>query len=242
MVAWLFLSLVRSLPGASSAPSPATQYQALTEEFQKAQADFFKVYQAVKTDEERGKIMAAYPQPQRFAPRFLELARKNPTDPAAVDALVWVVSIVRFGAEADQALGTLLKDHLQSDKLGPLCESLAYSQTPQTQKQLRDIIARNPHHAVQGQATFSLAKILQNQAATAPQAEEYFEQILSKFGSVQGNRGTLATLAQAELFEIRTLGIGKPAPDIEGPDVEGKVFKLSDYRGSVVLIDFWGDW
>ena len=31
----------------------------------------------------------------------------------------------------------------------------------------------------------------------------------------------------------------KEAPDIEGQDQGGKRFKLSDYRGKVVLLDFW---
>jgi hypothetical protein len=35
---------------------------------------------------------------------------------------------------------------------------------------------------------------------------------------------------------------GKPAPEIEGTDLDGKSFKLSDYRGKVVLLDFWGHW
>jgi cytochrome oxidase Cu insertion factor (SCO1/SenC/PrrC family) len=35
---------------------------------------------------------------------------------------------------------------------------------------------------------------------------------------------------------------GNPAPEIEGKDVDGKPFKLSDYRGKVVLLDFWGNW
>lgn len=35
---------------------------------------------------------------------------------------------------------------------------------------------------------------------------------------------------------------GKPAPEIEGEDVDGKSFRLSDYRGKVVVLDFWGDW
>jgi hypothetical protein len=38
------------------------------------------------------------------------------------------------------------------------------------------------------------------------------------------------------------LAIGKVAPEIEGEDVNGKSFKLSDYRGKVVVLDFWGDW
>ena len=34
----------------------------------------------------------------------------------------------------------------------------------------------------------------------------------------------------------------KTAPEIEGEDIEGVAFKLSDYRGKVVMLDFWGDW
>lgn len=32
---------------------------------------------------------------------------------------------------------------------------------------------------------------------------------------------------------------GDLAPDIEGTDADGKPFKLSDYRGKVVLLKFW---
>lgn len=38
------------------------------------------------------------------------------------------------------------------------------------------------------------------------------------------------------------IAVGKEAPEIEGPDIDGETFKLSDYRGKVVLLDFWGDW
>ena len=38
------------------------------------------------------------------------------------------------------------------------------------------------------------------------------------------------------------LAAGKEAPEIEGEDVDGEKFKLSDYRGKVVLLDFWGHW
>ena len=36
--------------------------------------------------------------------------------------------------------------------------------------------------------------------------------------------------------------VGEAAPDISGVDIDGKEFKLSDYRGKVVLLDFWGFW
>ena len=36
--------------------------------------------------------------------------------------------------------------------------------------------------------------------------------------------------------------VGKKAPEISGPDTDGVKFKLSDYKGKVVLLDFWGNW
>lgn len=38
------------------------------------------------------------------------------------------------------------------------------------------------------------------------------------------------------------LEVGNLAPEIIGEDIDGKKFKLSDYRGKVVMLDFWGDW
>jgi cytochrome oxidase Cu insertion factor (SCO1/SenC/PrrC family) len=50
---------------------------------------------------------------------------------------------------------------------------------------------------------------------------------------------SVAEKAKAELYEVRHLSIGKTAPDIEGQDQEGQPFRLSDYRGKVVLLYFW---
>ncbi len=36
--------------------------------------------------------------------------------------------------------------------------------------------------------------------------------------------------------------VGQPAPEIEAEDIDGQKFKLSDYRGKVVVLDFWGNW
>jgi len=38
------------------------------------------------------------------------------------------------------------------------------------------------------------------------------------------------------------LAVGTEAPDIVGEDTDGKPMKLSDYRGKVVVLDFWGHW
>jgi thiol-disulfide isomerase/thioredoxin len=53
---------------------------------------------------------------------------------------------------------------------------------------------------------------------------------------------TYGELAELELFAINKLAVGKVAPEIEGTDLDGKKFKLSDYRGKIVMLFFWGDW
>ena len=45
-------------------------------------------------------------------------------------------------------------------------------------------------------------------------------------------------MRETELFELRNLSVGKPAPNIEGEDIFGKAMKLEDYRGKVILLDF----
>ena len=74
------------------------------------------------------------------------------------------------------------------------------------------------------------------------QADELFAQIQKDHGLIAYKKTVLGKAAAAELFELRNLAVGKTVPDIEGEDTDGKKFKLSDYRGKVVVIVFWGTW
>jgi hypothetical protein len=80
-------------------------------------------------------------------------------------------------------------------------------------------------------------------AATEQQILVLLERVKQEFADVELPSGRkLGDLADAELFEIQHLTVGKEAPEIEGEDAGGETFRLSDYRGKVVLLDFWGDW
>jgi peroxiredoxin len=76
------------------------------------------------------------------------------------------------------------------------------------------------------------------------EAEQYFETVIREYGNLTAVTGKvlLADLARSALNELRNLEEGKPAPDIEGQDIDGHRFKLSDYRGQVVLLTFSGNW
>jgi hypothetical protein len=49
-----------------------------------------------------------------------------------------------------------------------------------------------------------------------------------------------AAIARGEVVE--GVAMGDRAPDVSGTDLEGVKFKLSDYKGKIVMLDFWGDW
>jgi hypothetical protein len=57
-----------------------------------------------------------------------------------------------------------------------------------------------------------------------------------------GRGSTIGKEVEGILFVLNHLTIGKQAPDISGSDLDGVEFKLSDYRGKIVMLDFWGDW
>lgn len=78
--------------------------------------------------------------------------------------------------------------------------------------------------------------------AATREAEALLEEVIESYGDVKSYRKNLGTVAKGDLFELRNLAVGKPAPEIEGEDVDGVRFKLSDYRGKVVFLDFWGFW
>ncbi len=72
-----------------------------------------------------------------------------------------------------------------------------------------------------------------------------YKKIAAEFADVKHEDSTIGKIAERKIkvMEIRAnVVVGKVAPEIEGPDIDGTDFKLSDYRGKVVMLDFWGDW
>jgi len=80
----------------------------------------------------------------------------------------------------------------------------------------------------------------QDRGKAIADVEAILEQAAKDYGDVSMPfGGTIADHARIELFGIRNLAVGKTAPEIEGADQDGVRFKLSDYRGKVVLLYFW---
>ena len=83
---------------------------------------------------------------------------------------------------------------------------------------------------------------MMNQVAGKIDLESMLTEVMEKYPDVMYDNKTIRELADIQLFELQNLQVGKQAPDIVANDLDGVEFKLSDYRGKVVLLDFWGDW
>lgn len=264
MVAALLASLVCAAAAAPPAQTPAEEYHTLKRRFEAAEQTAEKsAAQAPAAGrrrflEETDKSLTA-----QYASQFLGLARRHPRDPAALDALTWVVMPRDWEVpQADQAIELLGKDHAGSERLGPVCLLLVYSPAKGAEAFLETTSEKNPHRGVRGAACYFLARhrhekakrllVKDPKAAQGLDAEAArgFERAARDFGDVDmpsapgkpPSGEKIAAAADKDLFELRHLSVGKRAPEIEGEDVDGNKFRLSDYKGKVVLLDFWGHW
>lgn len=82
-----------------------------------------------------------------------------------------------------------------------------------------------------------------NHDVTANAVESLFGKVVAEYADIRSEvRQSFAERAEASLFAMRSLQQGQMAPEIEGLDLDGVPFRLSDYRGKVVLLSFWGHW
>jgi hypothetical protein len=138
------------------------------------------------------------------------------------------------------------------DRIAQLCQALSYSTNAVSETLFRTLLEKDSRREVQGLASLTLALVLKRRLEMTPTAgeatasrvrtesEKLLRRASDQFGDVKlAVGGTVGNKAQLELDDILHLAVGKVAPKIEGQDQDGNKFKLSDYRGKVVLLDFW---
>lgn len=227
--------------------TPREQFIALRNEFFKASRGFSKAFEEAKTEEEKNKILQEQDRLEdKFATNLFILAKEHTSDPIAVHALVFLANTGFDGPGADKrrakAFAILKRDLVMNENIGFACAVLVYMMGPEDQAFLRSVLEKNPHKEAQGLACLTLAQQLKKSAGNneklTKEVEELFARAEAKYADVKlPAGGTVGSRAKAELFELRC--VGKEAPDIVGEDYDSKVFRLSDYKGKVVLIDFW---
>jgi hypothetical protein len=209
------------------------------EAFQKARDEYFKAM-------------------QEAGPKYLALAKEFPSDPAALDAIQMSMQAGRGGGLSPDAIKIVKEHHLKSSKLGGLVQALMNDESPAGEDLLKAIAAESPEKDAKGPAMYALVyrrieKLTgyDSQATKAdydkiqPEVAKQLDAVAKDYADVKFGRGSLGDQAkklQEQLEKVASRLIGMPSPEIKAEDVDGKEFKLSDYKGKVVMIDFWGDW
>jgi len=194
---------------------------------------------------------------ERFSPvpeamtQFVDLADENRRQPIARDALSAACMVARDSNRATERLfkkstRRLLDDHLDDEQLAGVAFGLVTLTEQDPRLFLRELSRKSPHRSVQGIAHLALAVVFMRHLGVNGKGErqviEMLEKVTNDYGDIQVGEETLAEIAGPKLFEMKYLAIGKRPPDIVGQDFDGFEFRLSDYRGKVVVLDFWADW
>jgi len=150
-----------------------------------------------------------------------------------------------FRKECEKFLRKVLKDNPHREVRG--LAGLRLAQFLNGRLQRLELVKERPEMAKRYEGLFGkeyLAALQQqDRAAAIKEVETIFEQAAEQYTDVKVPfGGTVGEKAKSELYEIRHLAVGKPAPEIEGEDQDSKPFKLSDYRGKVVLLYFWSEY
>jgi thiol-disulfide isomerase/thioredoxin len=220
-------------------------------ELRSAKQDHEKVLKANRDYQERKRA---------FADELKPLIKEHAARPEAFDAVLLLVGQVRYFLDNQEA-DLVLEHHLAHPKMGELCFLLRSRGDEPWAKRIITVAAqKHPSELVRGQATFALADALRSVAlnpfrevtverkeALLAEAANHYQTAVDQYAGTPTPDGktTLGEKARHELARIKNLPnleVGRPAPPIEGEDLDRQPLRLEDFRGKVVLLVFWGSW
>lgn len=250
--------------------SPAAKLEALQKEQKDAQKAYVKAAQALEDtpagQQKSDELWKAFDKEQ--AARFMaavELAKVDPKSDFALSALEWVLTTHRahYLPAGLAAKKLVTEHHAANPKVAKIAALVGYYQPDeqhreQTNALLKAVAEKNLDRSAQGQVAMAFAREAMRKFAVAEYkrtpdtdalataAEVAFETIVNDYADypwlMRDGKRTLSEEAKQELFELRHLRVGKTAPELEGADLDGVKFKLSDSRGKVTVVVFWGSW
>lgn len=138
-------------------------------------------------------------------------------------------------AEKSDQIANTLKEESQNRVQAIVQKYQNYynSENIQRDKDLKNLILNNKE---------SLAVLMFIDMYPREQNLEFHQEIIKALYSKYPDNPLVMERQKVESAPANTTAIGAMAPDLEFPNPDGKMMKLSDLRGKVVLLDFWAAW
>jgi hypothetical protein len=207
----------------------------------------YKEARAAKDSDAMRKLRAAVPQPDRkaWAAKFADAAKSYAPAAGEVPFLGWLALWSNDKGLATKSVEAILARHPDSPDLLEVAEYVGVLRPAagdELHAKVMDMLLVSKHPLIKANALYSKGyQMVASRNEPSPEGLAKGNEMLAECARLA--EGTeLALRARAPAFERSRLQIGMPVPDIVGEDLDGVPFKLSDYRGKVVVIDFWGDW
>jgi hypothetical protein len=154
------------------AQTPKERFDSLVAEYTRATREWEQRYTPGDKPAPAEETIARYQDwpTWTYLPQFMELAEKNPRDPAAVDALLWIVDQGQAIGLNDKdyypllvrALAQLERAQVLDNRPVPKPRWVMRHPSPATEQFLRDILAKNKNREVRGRACLYLGELLIN--------------------------------------------------------------------------------
>lgn len=226
-------------------PSVAEQVSAVEK-----QKEIVKKYRETEDADERRKLREEYEALQPDPAKYAKIVDKHYANPAVFPALQFLLNHPIHSAKA---LDYITKYHVDNPEVGNVCLQLGMRGDPRAEKLIRAVVERSKSDDSRGLALLALGKLLSARAdeqgvsdakrtKLRDEAKQALTTVSEKYADVDASGRNAGEWAKSILFEVEHLAIGLTVPDLAGQDLEGAEFKLSDYRGKVVFLDFWAHW
>jgi hypothetical protein len=201
--------------------------------------DFGKLKDLPEKDRDAAgeKIYGDYQAAQKaIATEVIAAVKEKPDGDAGLAAARVALLLELDDEQVATVFGALTQHHAASPAIADLLLHLQYIDG--SDELLQKVSETNPDKKAKGYARYVMAQRADDDEAK----DRLLEGVRKDFADVELRGEKLEKIAARELYALRNIKVGGTPPDIAGKDMDGVAFKLSDYRGKVVVLDFWGFW
>lgn len=148
---------------------------------------------------------------------------------------------VELLAEYSRKLNLTISEHAAIPGIARVLPVMAEARLLDLQPAFLAVFERNTKPEIKALSLYYLGRHFGNNRRK-PQRDLTLLHLKKQYGSLKYRGETFARMADDASYYYKNLAVGCHAPATTGEDVDGQVFRLSDYRGKVVMLRFWGDW